>query len=243
MKHFFTSLALIATAAAMNADPTIDPAEWGEPIPAYFSDGWILPHFEKSGKWEVEVRKSIHGDRYLIADPYHQAGFSAMFPDGMPNTSDLHNIIIDCSDPEYVVMETTEIFTFKPGSFNDNSPQTIWAQTRAAYLEAASGYSPAALTEAGLNSTITNNVITLKSCVVGFSADAYLCGSTLASDGKFRDTTITLNNSGNIPTASSTEICCQPEYFTLTGQRVITPAPGSLLLIRRGATVTKTIIP
>lgn len=245
LKHITAPILVTAPILAITVMCAIAPMasadEWGEPMSAQFSDGWITPYFGKEGKWSVEVRKSVDGERYLITDPYHQPGFTALFPDGTPNTDEPHDIIIDSSDPMYVTMELTELFTFKPGHYAGNAPQTIWAQTRATYLEAASGYDRYTLIDAGLNSTFTDGMITLSSCAVGFSADQYQCGSTLATDGRFHNTVITFATTG-ITSTTVGNATATPEYFTLTGQPVAHPLPGSLLLMRQGNNVAKTII-
>lgn len=240
MKNRLLYAAIAAAMLSTTTSPQADAEEWQPLGTGSFTDGWILPHFKLKATWDVEIMKSATADRYLISDPYHQSGFTDLFdPGNQPNTPDPLNIVVDCTDPDYVTIEPTHIFTFAEGQFDDFAPTHIWGQTRAMYLETI-GYSRSDLIGASLNSMLANGTITLRQCVIGYSPEADQCNSSISDDGSPHDTIIALP-AADTETITFTESDTPALYFNLLGQQVANPQCGQLLIKRIGATAKLTL--
>lgn len=195
--------------------------EWGEARRGTLADGWLVGGASATtDPREVEIRQSADGLKYLVEAPFAAEGGG--------------DLTVDCTDPTFVRIAPVRL-SQGAGESGDGSLREMWGFTRALWLEAASGYSPSALTEAGLNSTLSEGVITLRQCTVGFSAEPSECGSTMDAGGDFHDTVIqlpegmgagvvtTAADSGNEPT----------EYYSLQGVRIERPAPGELVIVHK----------
>lgn len=229
MKRFLPLLLMLAIYADVNA---VTPSDWQPYGSATFTDGWILPYFGRtaaeSRTWDVPLEKSASSEIYRLVDPYHQPAFSELFTDA-PNTTEAADIIIDCSDPDFVRVVYNHIFTFAPDRFSPGTTQDIWASTRADYYE-YQGRTPAAITKAGLNNTCSGNTVTLRECLVGFTSDPS-DGSHTWNAGAF-DSTIILQSSAISPVETDVPIPASVIFYNLQGIPVEKPAPGHLYIER-----------
>ncbi len=237
MKTFLTFLTLLLLSCTAQLAGAATPTDWQPYGNAEFTDGWILPYFEitqpSDRTWKIEVEKSASQNIFRLISPYHQPGFTDKFPT-RPNTTSPVDIIIDCTDPDFVRIPYQHIFTFTDGIFSSGNQQDIWAHTRADYYE-SQGRTPEAITNAGLNNTSEGNTITLRECLIGFTSDPF-DGAHTWNPGAF-DTVITLLPSSSIEpteiTPSLSDAHSTPsEFYNLQGTRIQTPVPGQICIKR-----------
>lgn len=197
--------------------------EWGDARRGTLADGWHAGS-EWSELREVEIRQSADGLKFLVEAPFAAEGGG--------------DLTIDCTDAAFVRIAPVMLSQDAGEGGNDGAPRELWGFTRALWLEAAAGYSPAELTEAGLNSTLTDGVITLRQCTVGFSAEPSECGSTMDAGGDFHDTVITLPDGMGAGDSGAVETVVDngdepAEYYSLQGVRINRPAAGELVIVHK----------
>lgn len=200
--------------------------EWGETRRGTLTDGWLASGVSGGTELrEVDVRQSADGLKFLVEAPFAAEGGG--------------DLTIDCTDAAFVRIAPVMLSQDAgEGDGGDGAPRELWGFTRALWLEAAAGYSPAELTEAGLNSTLSDGVITLRQCTVGFSAEPAECGSTMDAGGDFHDTVITLpdgmgaGGSGAVETVVD-NVDEPAEYYSLQGVRINRPAAGELVIVHK----------
>lgn len=229
MKRFLPLLLMLVIYEDINA---VTPSDWQPYGTATFTDGWILPYFgftaTESRTWEVPLEKSASAEIYRLVDPYHQTGFCELFA-ALPNTPDATDIIIDCSESDFVRVVYNLIFTFVPDQFSPGTTQGIWASTSADYYE-YQGRTPAAITKAGLNNTRSGNTVTLRECLIGFTSDPS-DGSHTWNAGAF-DSTVILQSSAISPVETDASIPTSVILYNLQGIPVEQPVPGHLYIER-----------
>lgn len=227
---------------------TATPNDWQQAGTAEFTDGWILPYFEmttdQKRTWQVEIEKSASSEIYRIVDPYNASGFIAKF-ETKPNTDVKTDIIIDCTDPLFVRVAYQPIFTFVPETFS-TIEQPVWGHTRADYYENL-GHTPQAITKAGLNNTLEDKTITLRECMIGFTADP-ATGTHTWNSGTF-PTIIKLPPNSTSITEPSCDHTSLPEangnpiYFNFQGKKINAPVHGQPCIIRQPDGTSKKIMP
>lgn len=195
--------------------------EWGEARRGTLTDGWLAAGASGATELrEVDVRQSSDGLKFLVEAPFAADGGG--------------DLTVDCTDPTFVRIAPVRLRQ-NAGDSGDGAQLEVWGFTRALWLEAASGYSPTELTEAGLNSTLAGGVITLRQCTVGFSAEPSECGSTMDASGDFHDTVIRLPEgmgAGAVEAVTDNRDEAT-EYYSLQGVRIERPAPGELVIVHK----------
>jgi len=239
MKRIGAVLMAAVTAAVMTNG--VCEELWQSYGSADFTDGWIMPYFGKTGieerTWRVDVEKRADAEIYRLVDPYHSAGFRAMFGEA-PNTGEAHDIVIDCTDNSYVRVEYQLLFEFAAG-YPDMGGECVWGQSRAAFLEEI-GKSRTTITAAGLNCTREGNLITVRECFIGFSPYASEGGKMWNSG--VADAMVRLIPASVDATMADEIKNEEEEYFNLQGLRVSAPEKGGLYIVKCGGKAEKRVV-
>ena len=219
------------------------PTDWQAAGTATFTDGWIMPYFSVTTTadmtWQVNIQKSASSEFFRIVAPYEAKAFLDNF-NIRPNVPAATEIIFDCTDPDFVRVAFTPILTFAEGVFSSNE-QTVWGSSRADYYESL-GRTPQAITEAGLNNTFTNQIITIRECTIGFTPEPSSASQTW-NTGAF-PCTLNLNTS-SIETigADSPASYIPVAIYNLQGMPIDQPAHGQPCIARYANGTTRIWVP
>jgi len=159
-------------ASAKSAGARAENETWTDYGEARFHDGWILPAFGITPDifdWPVPVQKSSLGERYKLIAPWHQEYLKLTFQQlgiSFPFTTQMYDIIIDCTDPDRVMMDYQPGVVFKPGYLNDFSSVQVNLNTlHNMYL--ANGIAEEQIAAAGFVSKLVDGNIYIRSCCMG----------------------------------------------------------------------------
>jgi hypothetical protein len=218
--------------------------QWQPAGDAMFTDGWIAPYFgridDASRSWTVAIDVSADGNYYRLVDPYHCDEFLSKCGDGCVSDDWHCDVVIDCSNKNYVKVAYQPLFKFADREGEEMSGKSIWGQSRAAYLE-ETGRTESVITQAGLNCRFHDGVITIPGCVIGFSEMAMEGGNTWNCG--YMTTTVKL-----LGDASIIDVECRVddsvevqrvEYYSLQGVRLAAPPKGMPYIVRRGGQAVK----
>lgn len=167
------------------------PESWEDAGTVMYADAFFLPMLYSAQMgvdiqtyvevcaWEVPVMKSARNEgRFKLIDPYHQAGFRDVWTQIGINeifgefdaafTSDAFDLIIDASNSDFVTMDLQQLFKFTDAMATEMEAPALWGWNVASYF-LNRGYASSAIAGNGWASTFKNGIITLNTCVFGFS--------------------------------------------------------------------------
>lgn len=158
------------------AAPLADDETWEDLGVAQFGDGWYMTRYGLSAttfKWPVKVQKSSKGEIYKFIDPYHSDVIKQLLASAnkdFPFTNDSYDIIIDCTNPNFVSVNYATAFKVR-GDVANGLGVTVDTEVKvnslADYFK-ANGYSEALITNAGYNNTFAGGVINISTALFGF---------------------------------------------------------------------------
>lgn len=199
-----------APVAAADAEET-----WTDLGVAKFGDGWWMPRHGLTPddfKWDVPVQKSSRGDIYKLKSPYKSDALKAIFTSNgvdYPFTDDDFDIIIDCTDPNYVKMSYQQAATIKRGVLQGYLLPTALKIHGAANFYEKRGKTPQQITAAGYASTYKDGVITIKAAVFGLGdAAENAAGNSFAQSGDPYDSVIMLPGAKDYSVKATMSECC-----------------------------------
>lgn len=217
----FTKLARTAAGNESASTPAKAPVKaadaeetWTDLGVAKFGDGWWMPRHGLTAdnfKWDVPVQKSSRGDIFKLKSPYTQPALKAVFASNevtFPFTDSEFDIIIDCTNPAYVIMSYQQAAVIKGGTLQGYIIPTPLKIHSAANFFEKTGRTPQAITAAGYASTYKDGVITIKAAVFGLGDDAEnAAGNSFAQQDPY-DSVIMLPGAKDYSIKATMSECC-----------------------------------
>lgn len=254
------TLILSAACAVALSAGAANGSGWTDLGDALFMDGWVLPglginQFDQNNQYYVPLQRNEQNPNlFRLVDPY-KTGPAAPY-----NSYQFEGqIVFDMTDPDHIV------FNYEDAGFSDFSLGIDWfvclnmmGWYRLMFEEYSVEELVNRLGDKCPYTTYKDGVVTLNSIIDSdgdIEYDANFAFQSVMMGGmqwgyiqpNFMGTmfcSITFpegwDDENGISDLSADE-SVEPEYYTLGGQRVQNPAPGQLLIVRRGSTSTKVI--
>lgn len=235
-------------AATTHAAPSYDEGEWVSIGNAQFQDGFIYPGFDGTGPspvYEVACEQQAGTSIYRLVNPYK--GNWAYADENIDETETTY-IVIDCSDPENVVLSPQ--YSGFTGEFYDEDEESNY--TLSLYIGNLTGYlcNYYGVSASVIKSyfagyfdfdTLEDNKITFFSPCFGYDADECDYGWFDDNDEQICEAYLTLPDPSGVRTilGEGSEQGAA-KYYTISGVAVSEPgAPGIYVCKAADGTVSK----